>query len=282
MTNTISEHGLIDFNPTAIAVPDMYRISQDFVSTLPGLHLQTNAHRTLHALLHATCRALSDWKEDHIQPEQGFLQPCKALRKIIGTEAANCNRSLRDGVIQLKKTEIFDILNFAHDFHWLNWRFTDTTLQQILDERRYGLFDASILPALGSPLDFTICSSVALVRRMRRPQFSIQVEKLAAMLETPDKRWCKVRKSFIKSLMTVGAHQNLIFFVLLKCEGYSRGIDTVDVRIKRPGSLWTIDRLVKVTPTTRNYLVVDASGVSEMNLDNLNKDIARIMQTKPK
>jgi hypothetical protein len=276
----ITEH--VEFNPTAIAVPDMYRISQDFVSALPALQLQTNAHRTLHALLHATCRAMSDWHDGHIQPDQGFLRACKPLRKVVGLEAENCNRSLRDGVLQLRDTGIFDILAFAHDFSWLNWRFTDTTLEQILDDRRYGLFDASILPALRSPLDFTICSSVAIARRMRRPAFSIQVESLAAMLGKPDASWCKIKDSFIKSLMIAAAHQNLSFFLLLKCEGYRRGIDTVDVRIKRPGSLWTRDKLAKVTCTTRQYLIVDASGFVEVKLDNLEEDIAKIMQTKPK
>lgn len=281
MTDLTTEHS-IEFNPTGIAAADMYRISHDFVSALPALKLQTNAHRTLHALLHATCRALDNWDEDHIQPDQGFLQPCKALRKVVGLQAANCNRSLRDGVIQLKDTGIFDILVFAHDFSWLNWRFTDTILEQILDDRRYGLFDASILPALRSPLDFTLCSWVALVRRMRRPEFSIQVESLVAMLGRPDLPWCKIRNSFIKSLMIAAAHQNLSFFLLLKCEGYRRGIDTVDVRIKRPGSLWTVDRLAKVTPTTQKYLIVDASGFAEVKLDNLEKDIASIIQTNLK
>ena len=51
-------------NETGIAAHDMYRMSGLFMRDFGLLSLPTDAHRLIHAILHATCRRLPEWSPD--------------------------------------------------------------------------------------------------------------------------------------------------------------------------------------------------------------------------
>lgn len=125
MDHSVSPAKQVDDNPTGIASADMYRASASFLRNLQQHRLQSDGYRLLHVLLHATCRAMPVWSPTNcVQPAQGFMQPCINLRRILGTERANCNRSITQGIEELRDLKIFDHLNYIHDHHWIWWRFS--------------------------------------------------------------------------------------------------------------------------------------------------------------
>ena len=264
MTPLVSPNSPLHPFATGIAAPDMYRMSRAFVTHVHGLGLGPDGHRLLHALVHATCRDLPAWSPEIRQPEDGWRRPCLALRRVLGREAANGNRGLAAGARELLATGLFDLLGAAHRNSWLHWRFTDPALALLLDERRYGLLDARHLPALRSQMDFFLHAEVALVRRMRRPAFAFDLSPHAAPGGPGRRGWSAARTPVLQALRRCAAAQGMTMIVALEGTGYLPGIDQVHVRIRRPGSAWTVRELARIRPTTRRCLVVDGTGHTEI------------------
>lgn len=281
MDHSVSPANQADDNPTGIASADMYRASASFLRDLEQHRLQSDGYRLLHVLLHATCRAMPVWSPTNcVQPAEGFMQSCITLRRILGTERANCNRSITQGIEVLKDLKLFDHLNYIHDHHWICWRFSDAAMESIFDDCSYGLFDSKILPTLRLPVDYFLHSQVAIVRRMRKPVFTIHAELVSEILGKAKQPWCDLRSSFMKALRLSAAHHDLTMFVLQKCEGFSRGIDTIEVRVYRRGSIWNADNLSRISTFTRKYHAVHADGVVQLNLNNLREEISMVQRRR--
>lgn len=266
------------YDPTDIASDNMYRMSHGFLDEIQACQLSANAHRVLHVLLHATCRSQTTWSsEASDQPEDGFRQTCIALRRVAGLEAAKGNRALTSAAEELRKTGLFEFINFHHGNEWMTWRFSDHVLRLLFERHEgYGLLDASILPLLKSRLDFLIYAEVALVRRMRRARMTFHCENFNLLTGGQNATWSHASSRILKVLKIICQHHDLSMYLLLDCQGILHGIDTVTVRIRRKSSLWTVKDLAKTNPTTRRYLILDQSGHEEVARANI---VARVGNT---
>lgn len=168
---------------TGIAAADMYRMSRSFRDNCSVFSLTTNGHRVLHALLHRTCRDLPHWDADVQQPGEGHRARCKVLRHTLGLERPKGNRDLRAGISDLIGTNLFEWIGFCHRNSWLSWRFDDAVLSSILEGDSYGLLDASALRMFRTVLDYQVFNHVSVVRRTRKPEFTIPLEQAAIWTE---------------------------------------------------------------------------------------------------
>ncbi|WP_340110605.1 hypothetical protein [Pikeienuella sp. HZG-20] len=250
---------------TGIEADDMYRMSKLFVEHLCQLPLPVNVHRVLHGLLHRTCRDLPDWSPRARQPEEGYRARCVVLRKSLGLCGANGNRDLVAGVEAIRHLGFFQAIGFDHGNEWLVWRFHDDLLSAILDNAVYGLLDASALCRLKRPTDYQIFCLTSIVRRMRKPTFTFTVPDAAIWIDKETIRWSDVGAGVIKALMLSCRHYGLTACVLLHRRGMLRGIDTIEVRLRGPGSLWSMAVLAKLHPATEKCVLVDGSGRMDVN-----------------
>ena len=244
---------------TGIAADDMYRMSRSFRDRCSVLPLTTNGHRVLHALLYRTCRDLPRWDADVQQPAEGHRARCKVLRHTLGLERANGNRDLRAGISDLIETDMFKWIGFCHRNSWLSWRFDDEVLSWILEGGSYGLVDASALHRFRTVLDYQVFNHVSVVRRTRKPEFTITLEQAAIWTEKENARWSDVSAGFLSALKLSCAHYGLTAVVLLEGQGYLPGIDTVVVRLRCPGSLWSASDISKCSFWTQRCLLIDGS-----------------------
>ena len=265
--------------PTDIATDDMYRVSALFAEPCSVLTMSLNGHRLLHALLHRTCRDLPAWSAEVRQPPEGHRAPCIALRRTLGLETDNGNRNLAAGIADLRETNIFDVLEFDHGNAWLIWRFEDAMLRTILDGERYGLLDASALRKFGSGADFQIFSLASVVRRTRKAAFAFEVQQAGIWTEKPQARWSDVSAVIIKAIQRSCAHYDLTAVVLLEAHGFLPGIDTVVVRLRRRGGLWTASGIAKCSVWTRACLVIDSAGHTRVAPADLPDFVARLSKT---
>ncbi len=244
---------------TGIAAPDMYRMSKIFCDDVSVLPMSVNGQRVLHALLHRTCRALPAWSPEIRQPPDGHRAKCMALRHTLGLEKARGNRDLTAGVANLNETNIFEMINFQHGNTWLTWRFNDAMLRTILDGDRYGLLDASALRTFRKVADYQIFGQVSVARRTRKAAFKIDMTQTGIWTEKVHARWSDVSAVMIEAIRLSCASYGLTAVVLLEGRGSLAGIDTVVVRLRRPGGLWSASAIAKCSSWTRHCLVIDGS-----------------------
>ena len=244
---------------TDIAASDMYRMSKIFCDDVSVLPMSANGLRVLHVLLHATCRDLSVWSPTIRQPPGGHRARCMVLRHTLGLERARGNRDLTSGIANLNETNIFEMIDFQHGNTWLMWRFEDAMLRTILDGDRYGLLDASALRTFGKVADYQIFGQVSVVRRTRKAAFEIDITQAGIWTEKVHARWSDVSAIIIEAIRLSCAHYGLTAVVLLEGRGSVAGIDTVVVRLRRPGGLWSASAIAKCSSWTRHCLVIDGS-----------------------
>lgn len=250
-------------NTTGIEADDMYRMSRGFISDVAASNISTNSLRVLHALAHATCRRLSGWSEDHRQPEEGYLVASRVLKERLGLVRANCNRDLLAGAEESDLTTVLDWLEFRHGTEWLSWRFNDRALAYMLENSTYGLLDASGLPTLKRPIDFHLFGLMSLHRRMRTAKFEITVPEMWPWIKADRADWSYLRRPFIAALQKSCSIYNLNTVVLLSCHGNLRGIDTIQIRLRSAGSLWSVERLGKTDPMVRKCVIVGPQATHE-------------------
>jgi len=242
---------------TGIAAENMYRMSRLFQDNCSLLPLSVNGHRVLHALLHRTCRDLPYWSSSAQQSPEGYRAKCVVLRRTLGLEAVKSNRNLQLGIADLNETDIFESIGFLHRNAWLSWRFNDSTLSFILAGDSYGLLDASALHTFRTVVDYQVFNHVSVVRRTRKPTIEITLEQIAIWTDRENARWADVSASFLDALKLSCAHYGLTAVVLLEGRGYFAGIDTVVIRLRRAGSLWTTSDLSKSSVWTQVCLLID-------------------------
>lgn len=251
----------VTYCETGIATDDMYRVSALYMQFWePVLGADVMVHRVFHALLHHTCRRLTSWHPDMVQPVEGYRMRCADARRLFGLERSTDNRAIARALEPLRATGLFDHLDLLHGNHWLAWRFSDEALSMLLDDFQYALLDASILAKLTSILDYRIYLFVALVRRMRKPVFALDLDLLSAGLARPGQSWSQLRARVLGALRTCCAHHSLAAFVLLNETGSRRGIDHIEVRLVRAGCVWSRDLLAKIDPEVRGVVFVDGDG----------------------
>lgn len=244
---------------TCIAAPDMYRMSKIFCDDASVLPMSVNGQRMLHALLHRTCRDLLGWSPEIRQPPDGHRAQCMALRHTLGLEKARGNRDLTAGVADLNETNIFERIHFEHGNTWLTWRFDDAMLRTILDGDRYGLLDASALRKFRKVADYQIFGQVSVARRTRKAAFEINMTQAWIWTEKVHARWSDVSAIIIEAIRLSCAHYGLTAVVLLEGRGSLTGVDTVVVRLRRRGGLWSVSDIAKCSVWTRRCLVIDGS-----------------------
>lgn len=249
-----------DAGATGIAADDMYRMSRHFCEGYGVLPLSVNGHRLLHALLHRTCRGLPEWSSDVRQPPGGHRARCVVLRRTLGLERSKSNRDLIAGIADLSETNIFEALEFEHKNTWLTWRFDDAILSCILNGSSYGLLDASALRTFRKGIDYQIFGQVSVVRRTRKAQFALTVEQVGLWMEMENARWSDVSTALLNAIRLSCAHYGLTAVVLLEGRGYLAGVDTVVVRLRRPGSFWSASELSNCSVWTRRCLLIDGSA----------------------
>jgi hypothetical protein len=244
---------------TGIASNDMYRMSRSFCDGFRTRWLSANAHRVLHALLYLTCRKLPTWSSDVWQVQEGYRAECMLLRRILGLESRNSNRDWRAGIAELVDVEIFDHLHLVHDNSWLCWRFKDEVLSWILSGHSYGLMDARALTKLRDATDFQMYNHVSVARRTWKAKCVLSVADIGIWMQKADPRWPDIRDGFIKALKLSCAHYDLSACVLLECHGHLRGIDTIEIRLRRVGGGWRFSELAASHTFTRRCLLVDGT-----------------------
>lgn len=267
-------------NKTGIAADDMYRMSRQFTDYICHNSWSLDAHRVFHAVLHRTCRALPGWSEEAVQPEEGYRIRAIRLRETVGLEAVNGNRNLRAGVAVLQSTGIFDWIGFLHRNEFLAWRYREEVLAAILENGVYALLDASALPKLTCPIAHQIFCQVSQVRRMRKPRFRITVPHVGIWIDRDTARWSDVSKGVISALQVSCAHYGLTACVLLDRRGMLRGIDTVEVRLRQRGSLWSVTDMAKLNPETTKCLVVDSSGYRTLGRGDFPDFVGRLRDAR--
>lgn len=247
-------------NSTGIDADDMYRMSLEFCLQLGAHQLCLNGHRLMHALLHRTCRSLPEWSECVTQPDDGYRMPCKTVRAQLGLEKTKGNRELHEGVEALASAGIFEILCFLHGNEWISWRFDDDVLALLLEQHVYGLLDASGLSLLKKPVDFQLFNHVSVRRRMRKARFTISVPDVAYWIGQEQPSWSNVSSPFVEALRKSCEIYSLTACIMLRCSGHSRGIDTIEVRLRRRGGLWSPATLAQGGPSVAKCIVMDSSG----------------------
>lgn len=257
-------------NSTGIEADDMYRMSLEFCLQHGTHQLCLNGHRLMHALLHRTCRSLPEWSECVMQPDEGYRLPCKTVRAQLGLEKTKGNRELHEGVEALASAGIFEFLCFLHGNEWISWRFDDDVLALLLEQHVYGLFDASALSLLKKPIDFQVFNHVSVRRRMRKARFTLSVADVAFWIGQDLPSWSKISAPFIEALRKSCEIYGLTACVMLSCWGYTRGIDTVEIRLRHKGGFWSPGTLAKGDPFVARCIVIDSSGhrtVRPVNLE---------------
>ncbi|MCO8146388.1 hypothetical protein NHN26_14260 [Rhodovulum tesquicola] len=260
--------------PTDIQSDFMYRIPRGFHEYVVDLELDLDALRLLHALIHATCREVRNWYRNNFElPAGGHARACVAIKTLLGTAAANDNRSLTRGAEILRQTWLFDVLSFEHRCRVVRWKFSDIAEAWLFRDDEYGLFDIRRLADLRTALALRLHTEVGLVRRMRRPQCAFAVPDLCAELRAGGvPSWARLRKPFVGSLQKIAARENMRFVVLLHWQYVLPGIDTVIIRAEHMHSTWQRPQLFKRPrgrgQTTR-ALVIDATTVRDVALTNL-------------
>lgn len=284
----MAQHQQIYENTTGIASDDMYRMCGQFVWWLAGTGLSVDGLRLFHGLLHQTCRNLSGWSENARQDDAGYMISSMSLKKKFGLNRAKSNRNIKLGTAAMQSTDCFDWIEFRHGTEWISWRFTDEALAAILENSVYGLLDASGLASLKQPIDFHLFSLLALHRRMRKPRFTLSIGEMESWSNGGDIDWSVLRRPFLTALQRGSAIYELSAVVVLNCSGMRRGIDTVEVRTRMPGSMWAVGDLAKAGPNARKCMVVGprsslTCGPSELpsilsNLKDAHWNVDRIIQ----
>ena len=116
-----------------------------------------------------------------------------------------------------------------------------------------------MLPRLKSPTDYQIYCQASLARRMRKPRFAFPVRQPGIWVDREDARWSDISGGVIRALRVSCDHYRLTACLLLDRRGTLRGIDTAEVRLRRPGSLWSAKDMSKLNPETEKILVIDGS-----------------------
>ena len=147
-----------------------------------------------------------------------------------------------------------------HGNEWIKWRFDDVVLAILLEQHVYGLLDAGGLPLLKQPIDFQVFNHVSVRRRMKKAKLSLTVSDAAFWIGQEEPSWSRISGPFIEALRKSCEIYDLTACVMLSCSGYSRGIDTVEIRLRRKGGLWSPSTLAKGSPTLAKCIVLDPSG----------------------
>ena len=261
---------------TGIATQHMYRISRTYLNYLSTMSWCLDTHRVHHALLHWTCRSLPEWSCRVVQPFDGYRARSIQLRRPVGLEAARCNRNLSVGINELSETGLFEWVEFCHGNEFVAWRYNDDVMAAILDHGAYGLFDASLLPRLTTATSYHVYCLTSLVRRMRRARFAFTVPEAADWQGGENRGWAAMSNGIIRALRTSCDHYGLTACVLLDRTGLMRGIDTVEVRLRRLGSHWPQKSLSRVNAQTAKCLLIDGSSHREVKPADLPDLVGRL------
>ncbi|KKL59434.1 hypothetical protein LCGC14_2215370, partial [marine sediment metagenome] len=113
---------------------------------------------------------------------------------------------------------------------------------------------------LNKPVDFQVFNHVSVRRRMRKARFTIFVSDVAFWIGHDQSLWSKISGPFIEALRKACEIYDLTACVMLSRAGYSKGIDTIEVRLRSNDNLWSPAKLAKGDPSVTKSIVVDPSG----------------------
>ena len=215
--------------------------------------------RVLHVLVHAVCRTLESWHgTQSLQPAEGYMERSNVLRARMGQPGSRDNRALAAGLKDLEAAGLVEWSAFHHGGEWCAWRLPDAFFDLLFDGTAYGLFDIGWLPGLETDLDLALHGWLGLRRRMRRPEWEINLGPLAAHCgRSAD--WTRLRPAMTRSLQRLARLWSARFLVVLMCEGRRRGIDTLLLRMTHSQTLWRRDQLGQIPVHGRKVLMIDAA-----------------------
>ena len=245
---------------TNIPRPDLYRLSGHLIEMLQGLEIGSQGYDLLHSLSHAMCRQVPDWHNGTAwQPEEGYRARCLDLRVHMGRNAENGNRGIRQAIEQLASYQMFDWLELQHGNTWLSWRLHDVIFGALFDPlpAPYGLFDIRACQHLKTELEHILYAHIGLVRRMKKPEFPLDLPACAEILGFDDaRRWSGLRRPILKAAKTAARAFELDIMVVGECHGFWPGIDRLRVRPFGKATGWSHKNLVKMPPEATKVLVL--------------------------
>lgn len=267
---------------TDIPRPYLYRLSGHLVGLLQGLTIGSQGYELLHSLCHAMCRQAPDWHDGTArQPDEGYRARCMDLRIQMGRETDNGNRSITQAIAQLAPYHMFDWLELNHGNTWLSWRFRDMMFDSLFDPlpAPYGLYDIRACQKLGSELEHILYAQIGLVRRMRTPEFPLELAGCADILRADGARgWSGMRRPILKAVKTASQAYNLDIMLIAECHGFWRGIDRLCVRPFGRSTEWSHKDLVKVPPQAAKVLILKGERWIEVAPNELRRAIFEDMK----
>lgn len=240
--------------------PYLYRLSGQLVRMLQSLEIGPQGYDLLHSLFHAMCRRVPNWHNGTAwQPDEGYQARCLDLRIHMGRGADNGNRSITRAIEQLAPFRMFERLELRHKNTWLRWRLRDEIFDILFDPlpAPYGLYDIRACKNLGSELEHILYAHIGLVRRMKKPEFPLELAACAEILgPTRTRGWSGMRRPVLKAAKGAAQASKLDIMVVAECHGFWPGIDRLRVRPFGEPTGWSYKNLVKMPPEARKILIL--------------------------
>lgn len=262
--------------------PYLYRLSSTLIGILQGLEIGAQGYELMHGLCHGMCRQVPDWHNGTArQPEEGYSARCLDLRTHMGRIADNGNRSITRAIGQLEPYRMFDWLELRHGNTRLSWRLHDTIFDALFDPlpAPYGLFDIRTCQHLRSELEHILYAHIGLVRRSRKPEFSLNLPACADLLGLNHARgWSDLRRPILKATKTATRAFELDIMLVAECHGFWPGIDRLRVRPFGKATGWSHKNLVKMPPEATKVLTLKGDEWIETAPADLCNAIPKTMQ----
>lgn len=230
--------------PTEIPREARYQLSQPVLHYVNGVKLSLHGLRLLHAILHVTCRKVPDWHRLAVdQPEEGDWRACIELRRVLGFEGSNCNRSIATGVAELQASGLFDWIALLEGNRDLTWRLRDGLFAMNFETTPYGLLDIRKVATFSRAVDLRVYAELAVVRRMRQPQMALSIPACAGLLDRAPE-WHRMRNDVVLSIQRSIEIFGGDCLALLERRRPGRSVDTITIRLRCNRRSWDRDSFV--------------------------------------
>lgn len=114
-------------------------------------------------------------------------------------------------------------------------------------------------------MDLTLYDEIAMVRNMRAPQVTMNVEGLCALQGAgAAPSWKSVSRPFLSAMWKIAGFHRLRFMIGLAWKHRLAGTDTLEMRIEHPASTWRGTALGKCQPGVHKTVVVEPWGETRL------------------
>jgi hypothetical protein len=240
-------------------------MSSNMVNHLEALLLDLEARRVLHAILHATFRDSEVWRCPEDANQTFHQRRAIELRVVLGIERDNSNRALTAAAHALSGTGLFAQIGYMSDRHrWFGWEFSEGIRSDLLDSRSYGYLDVAHVRVCRTALDYWLLEHIALVRAMRTPFMKVPVEWISKLGRGETTHWHRLRPGLVRACRKQSDMWNARLALICYEEGWSDGVDMVELRIAHGGTCWHPDPACKTGPRAVKVVLIDAQGTRDL------------------